>query len=480
MNETSRLRLSAGTVITATSGGRYTLQRAPSGKPVLGQGANGEVYLARSEDAGQSVAVKFLAPRDALTAKQKDNLRANFKNEILKLRALQHDNLVSLHDSGEHKHKGQSIPFMVLEFLPRSLRDVLNDADIGWMMRFAYAIQPVDALMYLHRVGWIHRDIKPENILIAANDVVKVSDLGIAKFYEKFEARQASFYPESTSHPAPRAYMSPEQEQLAKGHSVQLRPASDAFQLGRVFFEIFTGSNALGQLTLRDYAKIFPGTFRALPLLKTVATMLQQEPAARGDWLMVIAVLSGAFTAYLDVLASKLRSLPRDVRFCLKYAFCDREDGQVTQTVQQRSVLFLCLWYWRWKTGTPRRAVEMSERMLTGPIPTLPRRSAMGCRTLINAMMAGGLIQRPIVGLQDDATLTNLGKDIRDVLTASPRVEHLKAVARLVMRQTAWRLAASWWQLIPPADRPAADRVLKFEFCPCGSCRRYEECCGKM
>jgi SEC-C motif len=305
--------------------------------------------------------------------------------------------------------------------------------------------------------------------------------LGIAKLYENFEARQARFYPEETWHPAPRAYMSPEQEQLAKGEQVELRPASDGFQLGRVFFEIFTGHNALGQMgksALKSCASMFPRNFRALLLLKTFTTLLQQQPSDRGSWNMVIDVLAGAFTAYLELLIRTIKSLPRDIRLCLKYAFCDREDGRVKQTVQQMSTAFLCVWYWRWKTGAVER--HMPERMLVGPILGLPHGSAPGCRKLVETMMVRGLIRRDGFDLRGEVTLTSFGKDIRDVLIGSPRLLHLKALGGQLRRRPAWRFAPSWWQYLPITDDPARDRIVPLDLCPCGSSRRYEKCCGNI
>jgi len=67
MSEVNRLGLSDHTVITGRSGRRYTLQTSPNGRLLLGQGANGEVYHARSERNEKSVAIKLLAPREALS-----------------------------------------------------------------------------------------------------------------------------------------------------------------------------------------------------------------------------------------------------------------------------------------------------------------------------------------------------------------------------------------------------------------------------
>jgi len=57
------------------------------------------------------------------------------------------------------------------------------------------------ALEYLNENNIIHRDIKPENILVDHNGYIRLTDLGIARFWTKDNAADTSGTP---------GYMSPE------------------------------------------------------------------------------------------------------------------------------------------------------------------------------------------------------------------------------------------------------------------------------
>jgi len=53
--------------------------------------------------------------------------------------------------------------------------------------------------------------------------------------------------------------MSPEQHQYSLGENVEITTKSDVFQLGKVFYEVFTGENLLGQLNINRYGKLSQG-----------------------------------------------------------------------------------------------------------------------------------------------------------------------------------------------------------------------------
>ena len=95
-----------------------------------------------------------------------------------------------------------------------------------------YATQIASGLAYAHRAGLLHRDIKPANILVTKDDVVKLSDFGIARAVSEHTMTltkpglvMGSVY-----------YISPEQ---AQGH--ELHETSDLYSLGVVLYQMLTG-----------------------------------------------------------------------------------------------------------------------------------------------------------------------------------------------------------------------------------------------
>jgi serine/threonine protein kinase len=89
--------------------------------------------------------------------------------------------------------------------------------------------QIADALSIAHQNGIIHRDIKPENIMIRADGLPKILDFGLA------ESSSGADEGLLTQWAGTLPYMSPEQ---AGGET--LRPATDVFSLGVVFYELLT------------------------------------------------------------------------------------------------------------------------------------------------------------------------------------------------------------------------------------------------
>lgn len=93
------------------------------------------------------------------------------------------------------------------------------------------AIQMCSGIGYAHRSGLVHADVKPQNILVTGQDVVKVTDFGIAQALSDTQPNQRADVVWGSPH-----YFAPEQ---ARGE--QPTPAADVYALGIVTFEMLTG-----------------------------------------------------------------------------------------------------------------------------------------------------------------------------------------------------------------------------------------------
>ncbi len=203
----------------------------------LGRGGMGVVYKARQKSLGRLVALKLLAPERA----NDPQFAKRFVQEARSLAALNHPNIVTIHDFGQ----AGGFYYLLMEFIDGvNLRQAMNAGRLKPEQALAIVPPVCEALQYAHEHQIVHRDIKPENLLLDRAGRVKIADFGIAKM---LDADSLAGLAESQPAGTPQ-YMAPEQRL-----HLQTDHRADIYSLGVVLYEMLTGE--LPQANLQPFAK---------------------------------------------------------------------------------------------------------------------------------------------------------------------------------------------------------------------------------
>ena len=194
---------------------------------LLGTGGMGQVYLAHDSRLARYAAVKVLRPDCA-----DPGWIAALRQEALAASGLNHPNILTIYEIGEH----DDTSFIAAEYVDGvTLRARLKQGSVSALELAGIALQIAEGLAAAHERGVVHRDIKPDNLMLRADNLVKILDFGIATRTGADASRRLSAFADGAVI-GTTGYMSPEQRQ---GRPVDAR--TDVWSLGVVIYEMATG-----------------------------------------------------------------------------------------------------------------------------------------------------------------------------------------------------------------------------------------------
>lgn len=191
----------------------------------IGAGGMALVYEATDKLLNRKVAVKVLRPQFATD----EEFIERFKREAQAVANFTHPNIVNIFDIGED----DGTHYIVMENVQgETLKHrIQKQGKLDSVAALKITKQVCNALVTAHRKQIIHCDIKPGNILLASEDVVKLTDFGIAR-----AVTSSSTLKQTDTVIGSAAYFSPEQ---ARGDKLDNR--TDIYSLGIVLYEMVTG-----------------------------------------------------------------------------------------------------------------------------------------------------------------------------------------------------------------------------------------------
>jgi eukaryotic-like serine/threonine-protein kinase len=199
----------------------------------IAEGGMGAVFKARSRATGELVAIKVLPP----TTARNPVLLKRFEHEYRAAAALDHPHIVRALDfcgTGPN-------PFLVMEYVDgQSLgAKIDHEGPMPEDQAIRIIAQVCQGLHRAHKQKLIHRDVKPDNILVTADGIAKLTDLGLVKIADE----ELNLTKTGRGLGTPN-YMAPEQFRDAKNADVRC----DIYSLGATLYSLLTGETPFGKV----------------------------------------------------------------------------------------------------------------------------------------------------------------------------------------------------------------------------------------
>jgi serine/threonine-protein kinase len=300
-------------------GGRYKLIDE------RGRGNFATVYIARDLENNHIRAVKVMH----LELSNDGELIARFEREAAILSNLQNPHIVRIADFGNDGN----MHYIVMDYIDgQSLKYyMITDGPMKLPRALDYSMQIVDGLDAAYKQQVVHRDIKPQNILIDTQEVVKITDFGLAR------GRDTPTLTQSNVFMGTAYYISPEQAE--NGRAADTR--SDLYSVATVLFEMLTGHPPYQGETAVDI--VIKHMNERVPLICGLRTDL---PAEMDSFMQKALAKSPAdryatpqeFIVVLQQLQESARGMPTDKRVASPPPAQKQGDkGQPTSTPQKQA-----------------------------------------------------------------------------------------------------------------------------------------------